>query len=113
MGDFEYTYKKGMRVGLAARLLDVHDTGNYVMQIEGTSLHIQLSEKELLEGADLVCAELRRKADLAAAEAMVAEEERAVNEAEAAEAARKAEDERLNAPKSTPQQKVREAGEDA
>lgn len=69
MSDFSYQYKVGMRVGLLARVSDVHDKGNIVMQIEGTDLHVQIAEKDLVAGVDLICQKLREKAEAEAAAA--------------------------------------------
>lgn len=57
----DYEYKVGMRVGLLGRLTDVHDKGAYVVQIEGTDLHLQISEGKLKAGADLIYVKLREK----------------------------------------------------
>jgi len=75
----DYQYKVGMLVGLLARVTDTHDKGNIVMLVEGTDLHVQLSEAVLLGGVDLIHAKLQEKAEAEAA---------AAGKAEAAEALR-------------------------
>lgn len=70
--DFSYHYNAGKRVGLLARVTDAHDKGNIVMLIEGTDVHVQLSEAALLNGVDLIHAKIREKHEAEAAAAAIA-----------------------------------------
>lgn len=64
MGEFKHEYVVGKRVGLLARLTDVHDKGAFVMQIEGTDVYLQLPEALLASGADIIRVKVKEKFDL-------------------------------------------------
>lgn len=84
MSDFVYTYKVGMRVGLLARVTDVHDKGNIVLKIDGTEQYVHVSEADLLAGTDLIYQKLREKAEADAQAAADAEAAAQQNEFQAA-----------------------------